>query len=447
MSLLGATQQPGNSPMGSADWADATTTMVGTLNASPSNKKVSKKGQTDMTLTKLPREGPQPGNGRMKVYDRVVWAEFQDLTTSADDPPAGLNSSGRRPSNVGSQIDGKSGSKDRSKSVYSSASKRSRSEESPRSAFDMKEKKDKPRLTPEERKRAEIMSKLSKVDSQRERDLKDMLEVVEKRHERREDRFKRLLENVTGRDNLAYRTAMALRERQDHEDKRRRELHDNWTEQVYQPIALQAYDHMNPPNRAIKQTLHGSKSVGFLLPTDKKTLVANVDGDPNRKPVIEMAKENAFHVVASAVLGHARSMNDLHHMTGKAVPPARSRPTLEPSLWNQAKLQGTLFGHFAQIAEQGANFKRSRRGGTNIHIPDESDMVEAVGKRSTRTFGRNDPGILKGDTAAQGESSTFKTAWGSASGAPTQDHFTYETGTRVTDIEFPLGKKMFAEFH
>merc|ERR1711977_485108 len=99
------------------------------------------------------------------------------------------------------------------------------------------------------------------------------------------------------------------------------------------------------------------------------------------------------------------------------------------------------------MGEQGADAKRSRRGGTNVHIPDESDGVDAVGKRNTRSFGRHDLGILKGDTAAQGESSAFKSQWGAASGAPTQDHFTYETGTRVTDIEFPLGKRMFAAFH
>lgn len=433
--------------MESADWAANTTDAP----ASPSRKqeKASTKAKADMSFTKLPREGPQPGKGRMKIFDRNMWAEFQDLQPpigGPDDPPAGLNSSQRRPSNAGDHVDGKS--ENRSKSRHShGSSKRSRSEESPRDAFDMQEKKDKPRLTPEERKRAEIMSKLSKVEAQRQRDLKDMLEVVERRHERREDRFKRLVENVTGRDNLAYRTAMALRERQDHEDKRRRELHANWDEQVHQPIALQAYEHMNPPNRVIKQTLVGSKSVGFLLPTDKKVLRANVEADPNRKPVIELAKESMFHQAASAVLGQSHSMHDLRNIGGSNAPGARSRPSLEPSLWSQERLQGTLFGHFAQIAEQGANFKRSRRGGTNIHIPPEDDGVEAVGKRSTRAFGKNDLGILKGDTAAQGESSTHKMEWGAASGAPVQDHFTYETGVRVTDIEFPLGKKMFPQFH
>lgn len=407
--------------------------------------KKSLKGKTDQSLQRLPREGPAPGKGRMFVFDRTTWAEFQDLrpaTGGPDAPPAGLNTNNRRPSNDRGhpQADGKDKSPNKSKTGGPG------SQDSPRSAFDMV-KKEKPRLTPDERKRAEIMSKLGKVEAQRQRDLKDMIELVEKRHERREERFNRLLDNVTGRDNLAYRTAMALRERQDHEDKRRRELHANWDEQVYKPIAQQAWDHMNPPNRAIKQMLHGSKSVGFVLPEQKKFLVANVDSDPNRKPVIEMAKENSFHQAAGAVLGKSASAPDLHMMAGHVVPRARSRPTMEPELWGQAKLQGTLFGHFAQVAEQGANFKRSRRGGSDVHIPDEADGVESVGKRHDRTFGKGHMGILKGSTAAQGEAYSHKTTWGAASGAPAQDHFTYDSGTRVTDIEFPLGKKMFAQFH
>lgn len=387
----------------------------------------------------------------MSIMDRTIWAEFKDLPDACQpaDLPAGLQSVSRSGS-ASQTLDGKASEKGtkKSKSTAPNSSRRSRSEESPHSALgDLEQKKDKPRLTPEERKRAEILCKLSKVEAQRQIDVKNMIEVVEKRHERRGERFERLLENVTGRDNLAYRTAMALRERQDHEDKRRRELHEHWDSQVYQPIAMQAYEHMNPPSRLIKQMVTGSKTVGFTLPASKKKLVANVDVDPNRKPVIEMAKENAFHQAASAVLGKSFSAPDLQMLAGHVLPRARSRPTLEPELYSQGRLQGTLFGHFAQMAEQGANFKRSRRGGTDIHIHDESDGVAAVGKRKTRAFGHHDLGILKGDTAAQGETSTFKSSWGAASGAPAQDHFTYEQGVRVTDIEFPLGKRMFPEFH
>jgi len=423
---------------GNAESPDATTAMV-----SPTKTRGTK-AKLDQEVRKLPREGPAPGRGRMYVFDRTTWAEFQDLQSSMggpEDPPVGLKGGQRRPSATGSEM------AKASKPKATTAQGSKHSEETPRSAFDMKQKSDKPRLTPQERKVAEIQSKLAKVEAQRNKDLKDMQEVVERRHERREDRFKRLIEHVTGRDNLAYRTAMALRERQSHEDKRRKELHMHWDEHVYEPIAKQAYDHMNPPNRSIKQALRGSKSVEFEWPDQRKRIFANVDSDPSRKPVIEMAKENAFHQAASAVLGQSRSAPDLQTNPGHVVPGARSRPTLESTLWSQQRLQGTLFGHFAQIAEQGALMKRSRRGGTNVHIPDESDGVPAVGKRNTRAFGPHDLGILKGDTAAQGESSNHKQMWGAASAAPCQDHYTYESGTHVTDIEFPLGKKMFPAFH
>lgn len=397
-----------------------------------------------MKPTRLPREGPAPGAGRVYVFDRAILETLRDhdFTGSGDDdPPVGLNSTQRRPSVSASDL-GKKSNKSGHRSARSGGGG---SNDSPRSAFDMNQQKEKPRLTPEERKKAEIQSKWQKVEDQRHRDQKDMLEVVEKRHERRQERFKRLEENVGGRDNLAYRTAMALRERQAHEDRRRKELHATWDEKVYQPLATQAYNHMNPPNRAVQQMLQGSKSVQFIMPAERKQLIATVHEDPDRKPVIEMAKETAFHHAANTVLGVSSSAPNLRK--GHVVPRALSRPTLEPNLWSQQRLQGTLFGHFAQVAEQGANFKRARRGGHSVHIPDESDGVAAVGKRHTRQFGHHDVGILRGERASEGECSNHRTAWGAGSAAPAQDHYTYETGTHVTDIEFPLGKRMFPHFH
>lgn len=421
-------------------------TLTSTLHDSPGKRsRLGSPLSTAAVPTRLPREGPGPGNGRVYVFDRSILEKMadHDFSDHGDDaPPAGLNSTQRRPS-VNASTMSKKKPKGGSRSVRSG--KTQDSDESPRSAYEMKEKKEKPRLTPEERKKAEIQSKWKKVEDQRQRDMKDMLEVVERRHERREDRYKRLIDNITGRDNLAYRTAMALRERQDHEDRRRQELHATWDEKVYQPLAAQANDHMNPPNRAVQQMLHGSKSVGFMLPYEKKTMLARVHEDPDRKPVVEMAKESAFHHAANTVLGVSSSAPNLRK--GHVVPRALSRPTLEPTLWSQSLLQGTLFGHFAQVAEQGANFKRARRGGVGVHIPDESDGVSAVGKRKTRAYGHHDLGILKGATAIAGECSQHLQAWGAGSGAPAQDHYTYETGHAVTSKEFPLGKRMFPDFH
>ena len=72
--------------------------------------------------------------------------------------------------------------------------------------------------------------------------------------------------------------------------------------------------------------------------------------------------------------------------------------------WGQQQLQGTLFGRFAQAGvegagwpgsaavkrqacEEGPNFTRARRGGTNVFVPDETDGIEAVGSSETRAGG------------------------------------------------------------
>jgi len=125
--------------------------------------------------------------------------------------------------------------------------------------------------------------------------------------EAREDRFKRLLDEVTGRDNLAYTLAMEIRQREAHSEQRRRELHAAWDEKVYQPIASQAHEHMNPPNRAALQRLSGSKSVSFHIPDQPVRLIASVYEDPARKPLVDNARENAFHQVAHALIGHSHS--------------------------------------------------------------------------------------------------------------------------------------------
>jgi hypothetical protein len=303
----------------------------------------------------------------------------------------------------------------------------------------------------------EISSKWQKLEAMRGRDHKIVVERVERGRERRDERFGRLLREVTGQDNLAYKTALALRERDDHEEKRKRELHLEWDDKVYQPLADQIHTMLHPGSRADEQKLQGTKSVGFLLPDEPQLVRVNVHGDPARKSVVDHARENTFHGVAGTVLTGTRSLPDLCRQThsgcatanGKRsiIQLARSRAVLEPEEWAQSRLQGTMFGHFAQVAEHGPCFKRAQRGGTNAHLHDVSDDVLASGTRKSRALGPGDVGILRGDTAARGETSNCKTVHGCSSAAPAQDHFTYETGPQITALEFPLGKKMFPGFH
>jgi len=326
-------------------------------------------------------------------------------------------------------------------------------------------------MSQEDRKKYETFSKrIEKMNVQRESDQKHINELVDRGIERREDRFKRLLEAVTGKGNLAYKTAMALREREAHEDARRREQHAAWSDKVHQPLADQLDEHMNQP--PVRNSL--DKGVSFTLPDQAPFhLVANVAVDPARKPVVDWAREQHFHLAANSMLRRSSSAPEFQARadvgppaamtpwpcrdckpthaipsswsSGHLIPRAMSRPVLEPIAWGQRELQGTMFGHFSQVCETGPDFKRSLRGGTNAHVPDGADGAMA-GTRKSRIMGHHDIGILHGDKAARGQSAGFKTEAGHSSGAPVQDHFAYETGPAVTSLEFPLGKRMFPEF-
>eukprot|EP00927_Polykrikos_kofoidii_P051248 TRINITY_DN45035_c0_g1_i1.p1 TRINITY_DN45035_c0_g1~~TRINITY_DN45035_c0_g1_i1.p1 ORF type:complete len:445 (+),score=41.11 TRINITY_DN45035_c0_g1_i1:122-1456(+) len=322
------------------------------------------------------------------------------------------------------------------------------------------------RTSIEARKRAEILSKWEKTEALRAKDQNDVVERVQKGQEWREERFKRMLDSITGNNSLAYKTAVALRERDAHEERRRRELHAVWESKVHAPLANQAHQRMNPPNRALQQQLTGSRCVHIQSPEEEGmefALVENVDDNPARKQVVDHAKENNFHMAASSVLQGSHSMPDLRRSPSSpeciapwpssgssspasvrsgVVPRAMSRPVLEPTSWGQQHIQGSMFGHFAQAAEHGPGFRRAVRGGRNVHIPNRSDNVLAAGSRNSRILGHGDVGILRGVTATQGETANYKTELGANSGAPGQDHYTYETGANITNLEFPHGKRM-----
>lgn len=311
----------------------------------------------------------------------------------------------------------------------------------------------KPKLTQEERRRRELAVKFEKTATLRDRDQKHITEHIERQHGMREERFKRLLDSVMGRDSLSYQTAMQLREREVHEERRRRQLYAEWDDHVYQPLQSQAFRHMNPPNRARNQSISGFKSVDFSLPDERPQLLVPVSCDPARRSVIDAAKENNFHHTASTVLRSASapdlagsSYASTRHVDDFAMPPARSRPTLEPMQWSQVALHGSMFTHFTNAAEHGSDFPRKLRGGSGVFIPSETDGVSATGKRTTRLNGHCDVGILRGEVSREGYSSQFKTAHGASSAAPLQDHFSFERGRSVVDLEIPLGKRVFPQY-
>lgn len=305
------------------------------------------------------------------------------------------------------------------------------------------------------RPRPDLVAKQERLNARRQLDQARIAEKVEHGKQRREDRFDRLLNETFSGTHKVFDGISKVRQHELHEEQRRRDLHANWGEKVYQPLETQILDHMNPPHRALEQSLSGSKSVGFQIPGQSFKLQVHREDDPTCREMADHAWEDAFDREATAVLS-GFSTWDLRAAgadpnRGLSPPAARSKPVLDPTMWGQQKLQGTLFGRFAQVVEEGPNVRMGKRGAPDISAPCESDGVACAGKRSIRAgphvVQHHDTGMLRRDGAAwNGESFLNRSSYGASSGAPVQDHYTYETGGRVTDVEFPLGKRMYPSF-
>eukprot|EP00747_Dinoflagellata_sp_TGD_P167283 gnl/TRDRNA2_/TRDRNA2_191395_c0_seq1.p1 gnl/TRDRNA2_/TRDRNA2_191395_c0~~gnl/TRDRNA2_/TRDRNA2_191395_c0_seq1.p1 ORF type:complete len:498 (-),score=79.28 gnl/TRDRNA2_/TRDRNA2_191395_c0_seq1:59-1504(-) len=481
---MSSTVSPGRAPPAMLD--ESVLSDIGNLSAfSP---------RTTVPGVRLPREGPSPGGGRVRVLDRQVFEKTVQADAENDDGnrPAGLkklrlrrNSNAKSIGASGSEsARTRSGGKMRRTASHSNFTDRAStapggsasSGDGPESSrcgdFDIA-KDDKflrpGRLSQKERKRAEIFAKWQKFDQQRQNDQQEIQERVEKLKGMRDDRFKRVLNEVTGRGNLAFQTAMAIREYDAHEERRLRDQYNTWDEKVFQPMATQIFEHLNPEDRELKQAVLGTKSVAFTLPDKKfKVRVKDCD-DPAKQQIMTWAYEANLDRELTSVFTRSRSAPEftgplaMRRAAGtacsvgknaaKSWPTATSRPTLEPMLYDPVPLRGLPYGKFAQDAEYGPGFKRSMRGGYGVHLHDESDGVPAFGKHTVRdpinpvAVIHNNCGVLVGDIAMQGESQAFKTPHGTSSIAPNQDHYNYETGVCVTAMEFPLGKKMFPQFH
>merc|ERR1719362_2256606 len=261
----------------------------------------------------MPREGPVPGGGTIRVADRARLEQLRTVETpSAEaEAPVGLRGDLSRRSSGSiipksparsSQHGGNTGRGTKSGGISGferpGTSGLSVSESPHTSRAGGGAAGHKAPTNPEERRQAKLQSKFDKEELRRERDRKAIAERIHQKQEVREERFQRLLEEVTGEDNLAYTVGIEIRQRDVHQENRRRELHSAWETKVYQPLAAQAFDRIN---RAELQRASGAKSVDFHLPSEHPgsfRLVASVVEDPARKSVIDNARENAFHQTA-----------------------------------------------------------------------------------------------------------------------------------------------------
>lgn len=282
------------------------------------------------------------------------------------------------------------------------------------------------------------MENLMKLAAKRDIDQNQIRDRCDKMRAVRSQRFDRLLDHVMAQDELKCAVTNILQEHEDEKEYMKMQRYNEWNDRIFAPMQKQIDEHMNPADRVTEQKLTGSKTVGFRIPGD--TFRAKIAGDdPLKRALTSTAEEVAFRKAADFNCQMQKGMG----RSSSAVELARSRPVLEPELWEQLKLQSTPYGHFAQVTENGGCTKTSLR--TGGFVPDEGDGIPTAGKRRTR-WERNNLGILADDTVS-GEGRKYRTCEGGSSGALAQDHYRFERGTKVTDTEFPLGKRMFPHKH
>eukprot|EP00929_Paragymnodinium_shiwhaense_P013296 TRINITY_DN121160_c0_g1_i1.p1 TRINITY_DN121160_c0_g1~~TRINITY_DN121160_c0_g1_i1.p1 ORF type:complete len:448 (-),score=65.92 TRINITY_DN121160_c0_g1_i1:328-1671(-) len=299
---------------------------------------------------------------------------------------------------------------------------------------------------------AELRERKKQMDDLREQDLATMQTRLANAKQLREQRFQRMFKEVTNK--TTGPRAKASRDIQNWQalnERKQLEVYRAWDELVFEPMAQQAEGYMND-YRKQAQKLCGQKSVDFRMPGATAKVYYNALKDPMKAQLVEKAREDQIgYEILGAVYGVQRSHSAPQLELMEDVKAWRSRPVLEPTVWNPVKLEGTACcGRLSRAAEHGSDFPRLKKGGHSAHLPDETDGISTAGKTILRPSGRkklhNHMGTLEGDFAIRGAGAQTKTNWGASHAAPAQDHFMFERGSNVVDAEFPLGKRTFSGF-
>lgn len=290
----------------------------------------------------------------------------------------------------------------------------------------------------------------AKIEEMRAKDQRLIKETLGRRQEAREQRFERLIKGVTG-DDVYLRSDVTelLRLHSIEKARRKAQRFQDWNTNVYESIQRQMERILNPVDRQLLQSFSGVKNVDFTLPH-----VEPIARSDNFRDNPAYAERNRHYQECLTrrkmdILVEPEDTAETERILAGEIPirdprHGRSKPVLEPELWDQLKLQATPYGHFAQACAEGPGFRTIVKMGN--HCPSEEDGVEAAGKRKTR-WTKNDVGLLQGETAKRGQSIEHRTDLGSSSGAPSQDHYTFPQTRKATDNEFPLGKRIFSWKH
>lgn len=280
----------------------------------------------------------------------------------------------------------------------------------------------------------EVMLKHKKFETTRERDQKYIRLMVEVKEDQRQARMTRLVENLTGHNarNPDYQASLQLTEFLANREATVWKHYLDWDKNVYGPTAKKAFFHMN------RQKFKPMTSFNMDAPSIK--LYVDTTKDPAKRQLVQNASEKSFQTEADLTITGSQPAQpsfpvDMLH--------SQSRPVLEPDLWGQ--YSSSVFGRFTELLDPRSTKAALRRSGRNVHLPPDAETDgcgEVAGTKHSRLFGYNDKGILQ-SARDRGEAQIYKNDVGASSGAPAQDHFTYEQGPEIVNLDFPPSKRVF----
>lgn len=315
-------------------------------------------------------------------------------------------------------------------------------------------------------------TRMKQIHEMRDGDERMIADKCARERFERELKIEKMVDDLQVEDEQRRWAGRLLDGEDEKNNEAKKKLYDDWNQNVNGRITYQLFRSSNP-NLAFLDDYEQEKKVRDYG-GEKSDLRRNirVGDDPLKKALISQDQEDKFRRTADSIIFGSKPPGDRPQspvsarghgfgMSSKEGPTLQeldklwdsrdtSRTVLEPKTWGQLHYQSTSYGFFASSRrnDNGTFFtqRRMSQAGVDKHLP-HIDGADPGGTLKTRLSDINDLGILTGTWGKEGQTSLHKQPHGPSSGAPGQDHHTFERGLFVTDQEFPLGRRMFRNMH
>lgn len=313
--------------------------------------------------------------------------------------------------------------------------------------------------------RHESKIRLKQLKEMQEMDGRMIHERCAREARQREEKFEKMLDEIQMQDENRVNAGRMLEIDEEKNLEQKKRLYDSWNKEVNGRMQYFLWRGLNPSMAHAQDEEEDQE--GQVDEQSNLQREVKAGDDPLKKALTDASNEDAFRRTADSIIygikkhdeRNQRQGNNSRMQEGPSLKELdtlwnkreTTRPVLAPPNWGQLSYSSTSYGFFAssRVDERGTFFtqRRMTQRGNAKHLPQDTDGIMSGGTIKTRTSGFNDYGILTGEWGRRGQSSLLKQPHGPSNGAPNQDHYTYESGHHVADLEFPLGKRIMKNMH